>query len=244
MSTKRILEGHKVDVAQEPTTLVAATPIETDYFDLGKYGRALFQVIVEDLEQDESVTVTAQQATDSAGTGNDDVEDRDGDEIEVVIDAPADGTVLAHIVTLTMVGVGVGDVVTINGVVFEGIDGEDYDEQEFDADSGDAAAAISLAACINANFDDIEATRSGDDVIIEVVEAGETLILVEDATTGDIVPETTLATALIEVDAAQLDDGFSHVGLEVESTDTPDVTVVLIRGDARYTPAQRVAASN
>ncbi len=238
------MEEAKVDVANEPTALGAATPIETDYFDMRNYRRALFQVIIEDLDQDEDVTITAQQATDSAGTANEDIEDRDGDEIEVEVEAPADGSPPAHIVTLTMAGVAVGHEVTINDVVFEGIDGEDFDDQQFDADTSDAAAATSLAACINANFDDLVATDSGDDVIIEVVEAGETLITIEDAETGDIVPETTLATALIEVNAEQMDPGFSHVGLEIVSTDTPDVTAVLIRGDARYTPEQKVSESN
>jgi len=246
--TRRIMEGLKPDVAREEDELTGGATENTDFFHLRKSRRAMFYVVIgSELEDDESVRLTARQATDSDGSDADDIEDRDGDEVRVNVDAPDNGSVPdAHVVEIDVTGVADGDEITINDVEFEGALASDYDEQEFDTSGADTATATDLAACINANFDDIEASAVGTDVTVEAVDPGETLVTVEDAHANYDV-ETHLATAIIEVTADQLDAGFEWVGLEILSDRNdpdPDVTVFILRGDARYTPEQKVAASN
>ena len=108
---------------------------------------------------------------------------------------PARGQIL-------MVGAIAGDTVTINGLLYTGVDGARSDDTEFSVDTSDAATATDLAAAITADsrsgtLDDVTATSTENLVFLEstvVGTGGNAITLVETvANTGTLVSDATFA---------------------------------------------------
>lgn len=234
---KRISEDLKLDIGLVSQALNNGNAIGR-YFDMSKYKKALALLNSGAMAADKTTKVEILQATDAAGSDSKAITDA-----EAIITANA----LVTEATLTCSSVQADDTVTINGTTFTAVvDGnEDYSAQTFSVGGTptDAECAADLAACINANFDTITASADSGVVTIKASEPGETVITASaDAT---ITVATTQAQAYVEIDAADLDvaNGFTHIAAKVTTTADSNVAVVLLRGDGRWNPEQKVGAS-
>ena len=232
-----ISEKLKIDTALTSQNLNGAGT--SDYYALNKYGRGLFVVEIGAMAAAATSVLQVMQATDAAGGGP----------AKAVTNLVATMTANFDVAaaTLTVAAVQVADVVTVNGVVFTGAAAADLPNNVFLADVGDdGATATSLAAAINhANgVPGVTATANAAVVTLVATEPGEADITIENAS-ATITPATLRAVGYVEVDASMLDlaNGFDHVAIQVTNSAAMLTGAVLLRGDARYTPTQYVAAS-
>ena len=92
----------------------------------------------------------------------------------------------------------------------------------------------------------VKASNAAGVVTLISEEPGEVVITIaSNPDDGTCVKATVEAQAFVEIDTRQLDkkNGFSHVAAKVTTTANSNVAVALLRGNARYTPAQKVGAS-
>jgi hypothetical protein len=246
---KRLSELVKIDQGFEPQTLATNADVDTDYFSLSEYKKALFVVeyaaegviAAEVLLPTDDIIVGLFEATDTAGTGAQELEDTDGNDIEVEIPGGSHATeaIIHHTANYAP-----GDDFTVNGVNFT------YNAAGYDAAlrplSYDSAADAVIA--INAHFNDIVArVVAANSIHIQAVVPGETTVTVaEDIADGGSFAGTLRAIAYAEVDASMLSDGFSAVAINVENdtaTAAGEFSVTVIRGNGRYTPQQAVSGA-
>ena len=240
---KMLAEMLKVDLAMEPQTIAALGDVDTDYYDLSHYRKALFVVGYEAegvaigtvLLPTDDIVLELSEATDTAGAGAQALDD-----VEIAGGVHATEAIIHH--TANYAG---GDDFTVNGVNFT------YDALGYDAalrplsyvDSDEAVTAI------NAHFDDIVASAgAANSIHIEAVVPGEATVTVsEDIADGGSFAGTLRAIAYVEVDASALTDDFTAVSLNVENDSAAAdgvFSAVCIRGNGRYNaPVQAVAGS-
>lgn len=246
---KRLDELVKVDLALEPQTLASNADADTDYYSLEHYRKALFAVQYEAqgviaaqvLLPADDIEIGLFEAEDTAGAGAQELEDADGNDIEVEIAGCVHATeaIIHHTANYAP-----GDNFTINGVNFT-YDALGYDPVDRPLSYDSAADAV---VAINAHFDDLTASvGAANSIHIEATVPGEvTVSVAEDIADGASFAGTLRAIGYVEVDASQLSDGYKAVAVNVENdtaTATGVFSVLCIRGDGRYSPQQAVAAS-
>jgi hypothetical protein len=144
--------------------------------------------------------------------------------------------------TVDLTNVANTDVVTVNGIDFTKAAATSEADREF-------ADAAGLVSCINHatyGVPGVKASYAGAVVTVWSEEPGEVVITLDKTeSAGTITLATTKAQAFVEIDTRQLDkkNGFGYVAAKVTTTANSNVAVVLLRGNARYTPDQKVGAS-
>jgi hypothetical protein len=134
------------------------------------------------------------------------------------------------------------DVVTVNGIDFTKAAATSEENREF-------ADAAGLVSCINhASYGvpGVSASYAGNVVTVFSTEPGEVVITLEKTeVVGTITLATTKAQAFVEINTGKIDkkNGFDHVAAKVTTTADTVVAVVLVRGNARFTPEQKIGAS-
>jgi hypothetical protein len=184
----------------------------------------------------EEVTMTLMEAKDNGGT------DEQALIEDIVVTGLVDSTVA---VTDLTAGTGIEvdtDTVTVNGVEFAFKAATDVDELEFADGDG-------LVLCIAAHCPGLVAVNAAEVVTISSGEVGDaTVTLAESADVASgWVPAgyTTYATALVEISAEQLSEGFSHVAVLVENGAANDVAAVafVVRGNPYHAPVKQALAA-
>ena len=155
----------------------------------------------------------------------------------------------ANAITLTMNTPAVGNVITINGIVFTAAAAPDFPNRVYDQSGNAIAQAASLAGCINANIPELVAEVDGAGALtIRSREPGDMVVTVEGITNEALlIPVTDEAVGYIEIDASALSDGFTRLVARVTpgavaAAITGDVT--LIRGNGRYNPVVQQTADS
>ncbi len=250
---KLLSEIIKVDRALEPETGQAADT-DTDFFSLGRDRKALFVIdyVSEGTEQvtvlqgTEEITIGLFEAEDSDGTNSQEIEDADGNDIEMDVA----GGVGAVVGILGTDGTVDGDTVTINGVVFTHDDADPFDPADPWLNPLNYDSRDNLILAINNYFTDIVASAGtdGDDIDLEAVDRGNRgITLEEDIAAGTGYVGTIRATFTVEIDASALSDGFTAVGLNIDNTAPvadADLFAVCIRGNSRYNPPYQCVAGS
>ena len=143
-----------------------------------------------------------------------------------------------------------GGTITINGLVFTAhATVTTPANREFSIAGSDTQDAAELVICINDptyGVPGVKASNAAGVVTLISEEPGEVVITIaSNPDDGTCVKATVEAQAFVEIDTRQLDkkNGFSHVAAKVTTTANSNVAVALLRGNARYTPVQKVGAS-
>ncbi|KPJ82792.1 MAG: hypothetical protein AMS17_18680 [Spirochaetes bacterium DG_61] len=143
--------------------------------------------------------------------------------------------------TIDLTSVANTDIVTVNGISFTKAAATDATKREF-------ADAAGLVTCINHatyGVPGVSASYSGNVVTVFSTEPGEVVITLEKTeVAGTITLATTKAQAFVEINSGKIDkkNGFNHVAVKVTTTANSNVAVVMLRGNARFTPEQKVGA--
>ncbi|MBA7690088.1 hypothetical protein ES703_98612 [subsurface metagenome] len=147
--------------------------------------------------------------------------------------------------TITLVSVLNGEIITINGLDFTGhTDTTDVTLRQFSIATSDTAAATELCVCINDptyGVPGITATSNLGVVTLVSTDPGATLLTVtsEDAT---FTIATTEAQACVDIEGLVLDEGFSHIAVKVTTTADSNDAVILIRYHSRKGIEQKVGS--
>jgi len=235
-NSKLLSEAIKIDIALTSASLNGAGT--GAYYKMDKYGKALFLWEVGAMAAGVTSVGQFMQAKDAAGT-----------DAKVITNNAATITANVHVAaaTLTVAAVQAGDQVTINGLTFTGAAAADLPNRVFLADGADNnATAASLAQAINhaAGVPGVTAAAALAVVTLTGTEPGEVDITIGDAA-ATITPATLRAIGYVECDASFLDDvnGFTHVALRVTNSAAAQTGAVLLRGQGRFSPVQKVAAA-
>ncbi|MBO8169968.1 MAG: hypothetical protein H0Z35_12410 [Thermoanaerobacteraceae bacterium] len=228
---KRISEDMKIDVGLVSQALNNSN-VTGRYFDMSKYRKALAVLIGGAMAAGTTSKVEFLQASDANGTGS-----------KVIAGAAATITANAN-VTAAQVVVGTpanGETVTVNGIVFTKASATNTANREF-------ADAAGLETCINDEtygVPGVTATNNAGTVSLVATDPGETTITLSSSDAVNLTCSTIQAVAYVEISASQLDltNDFTHVAAKVTTTANTNVAVVLLRGNARFSPSQKVAAS-
>jgi hypothetical protein len=241
-------EKLKIDTALTSQNLNG--PGVGEYFPMSKYGRALFIVEIGAMAAAATSVLQVMQATTAAGGGP----------AKAVANNTATITANTNVAaaTLSIVsaagGVHVaGQTVSINGLVFTAADADVPTSRVYAVGASGADSAAALLAKINSTNPNIgvpgvtgaSAVDGANTVItLTVDEPGETSITAV-ASAATTVVATLRAVGYVECDASFLDlaNGFNHVAISVTNSAAMQTGAVLVRGDARYTPVQHVAAA-
>lgn len=226
-----ISEKLKIDTALTSQNL--AGPATSAYFPMSKYGKALFVAEIGAMAANATSILQVMQATDAAGGGP----------AKAVQNLTATITANSGVTEATVVdgGAANGATVTINGIAFKKAAGTDATKREF-------SNAVGLVTCVNDSakgVPGVTATNAAGTVTLSVDEPGEGTITLATSDAANITLATVRALGYVECDASFLDirNGFDHVALQVTNSAGMQTGAVLLRGDARYTPTQFVAAS-
>lgn len=231
----KLSEKLKLDMALLPGTINSGDNATGDYFDMAGFARALFVVTVGSAGGILAGTSVAQvkQATSAAGAGAKNVSGKsatiatltDATEALVIVNAPDNG-----------------DTVTVNGLTFTKAAATAAADREF-------ADAAGLETCVNHGVYGVPGVIADNDagtVSLKADPRGDETITLATTDEAKLACAMVKAVAYIDLDASALDaaNGFTHVALNVASTvvNIP-TTAVILRGDGRMTPAQKVAAS-
>lgn len=235
-NSKLLSEAIKIDIALTSASLNGAGT--GAYYKMDKYGKALFVWEVGAMAAAVTSVGQVMQAKDAAGT-----------DAKVITNNAATITANTGVAaaTLTLATVLAGDTVTINGLTFTAAAAADLPNRIFSQAGDDTADAASLAAAINhatAGVPGITAASNLGVVTLTVDEPGETTITITDAA-ATITPATLRAIGYVECDASFLDDvnGFTHVALRVTNSAATQTGAILLRGQGRFSPVQKVAAA-
>lgn len=234
---ERLIEKAKVDIGLEAQSLNGNATGE--YYNMADYQNGLFILQGNALGESETVKIELLQATDADGSSPKDLKDADDSAISATITAQED-------VTEATIGLGTAantDTVTINGVTYTMAASTSVADKEFTDDDG-------LASCINdddVGVDGVEASASGDTVTIKAEKPGEkTLTVSATENSGTVALATVSALAYVDFKEGLLDtdNDFNHIACKVTTGAAQDVSVDLLRYNARYTPEQKVAAGS
>lgn len=233
---KLLSESQKIDIALTSQNLNGAAT--GPYYKLDKYGKALFVAELGAMAAGVTSALQVMQAKDAAGTG-----------AKVISNNAA--TITANskvaVLTVTCANVIATDEVTINGIQFIAAAAEDLPNRKFAVGADNTACAASLVKAINhqtAGVPGVIATSALGVVTIVAEEPGEAVITAS-STDATITIATTRAIGYVECDASFLDNvnEFTHVALRVTNSAATLTGAILLRGEARYSPEQHVAAA-
>jgi len=209
------------------------------YYRMDTFRKALFIVNVAAMALTNTVIAQVYQATDAAaGSAN------------VITKATA--TIAANTkvkaATITLATFTAANVVVINGLTFTAhATVTTLANREFSISGDDTADAVELCKCINDatyGVPGVLASSALGVVTLTAIEPGDNYLTVVGVTTIGVAA-TLRADAFIEVNASDLDlaNGFDHVAIMLTTNATLLVGSDLVRGGARDTPTQYVAAS-
>ena len=187
------------------------------------------------------------QASDAAGTATKGIPTTAAQEALATITANA----LVTEMTITLATFLVDGVITINDLDFTAhATTTTPANREFSiAGTTDTDDAAELVTCINDatyGVPGITATSALGVVTLVSTEPGETVITVSSVPSdGTCVLASVKAQAYVEIDTRKIDkaNDFTHVAVKITTTADTVVAAVLLRGNARYSPDQKVGAS-
>jgi hypothetical protein len=242
---KRLSENVKLSSSVFPQAFTgAATTVNGRGTKLNDARKVMFRFQLGNIEStDTDYTLSVLEATDAAVAGARNIGNAAATPT-VTLSRVADGCIAnANVVQLTLVTVDANDVVTINGVRFTAVAGAtDLDANEFDQRGTDTEDAAQLVLCINNALPNLVATNAAGVITIQSREVGKETITVtgiNDIT--NIEPVTVEVTAIIEVDASALSNGFDHVfprALAGSTSAAATLNIMAISGNNRYNISQ------
>ena len=209
------------------------------FYKMSQFRRALFVLIVGALNEGKTSSLQIVQDTGADGSTAKNI-----DNATCTIEA----NTKVNSLTITAAAVEVASI-TVNGIKFTGAAAQDASKREFEADKLDnSATATSIAACINDadnGVPGVTASANAAVVTLTVDEPGKTVITATSSHATRLAVATISAIAFVEVEATHLDEanGFTYVAAKLTNSAAANSSVTLLRGDARYTPDQVVAAS-
>jgi len=244
---KLLSESQKIDIALTSASL--AGPGTGAYYSMTKYGKALFVVEVGAMAAAATSIAQVMQATSAAAVVSKAVTNN-------VATITANTNVTSAALTIVSAAGGVhvaGQTVTINGCIFTAAAADVAASRVYAVGADGATSAANLLAKINSTNVNIgvpgvtgaSAVDGANTVLtLTVDEPGDTTITAV-ASAATTVVSTLSAIAYVECDASFLDDvnGFDHVAIRVTNSAAIQTGAVLLRGEARYSPTQYVAAS-
>ncbi|MBA7524707.1 hypothetical protein ES705_16849 [subsurface metagenome] len=239
----RIHENVKIDIG-----LVSQALDNTDetgkYYSLKDYRSALAILNSGAMVATKTTKIELLQAKDADGTEAKGIPTTADQEATAEITANA----LVTELTITMVSVAADETITINDLIFTAHDTVTTPaNREFSISGDDSADAAELVTCINDatyGVPGITASNFGAVITLVSTEPGETVITAA-STDATFTIATTKAQAFVEILSTLLDKvtGFTHIAVKVTTNANSNVAVVLLRGNARFTPGQKVGAS-
>jgi len=233
LTNGKLSEHIKIDSALNPISL-ATTNATGGYHGMKGWKRALFKMNAAAIADTVTAIAQVMEATDAAATG-----------AQVLTGAAATITGSLRATRALLTGNTIVDGTTTVTVTAHKRNGDDesavficedttpdIDAGEFASGANDTAAMVELAAAINHLLGDwILATPSTTTCILTAAEPGEVVISLT-ACDATIVPSTLEAIAIVEIDAAQLSAGYSHVALRATTGGTIVVAGELTREEA------------
>lgn len=242
---ERISETAKLDIGLVAQAL-NNTNVTGSYHAVKDHGRILAVLLVAAMAATKTTKVELLQASDAGGTGAKGIPSTAGQLATATITANA----LVAEATVTLATFLAGGTITINGITFTAhATTTTVANREFSIAGTDTQDAAELVTCINDptyGVPGVVASNAAGVVTLKASAPGDTLITVSsNPDDGTCVKATTKAIAFVEIDTRQIDkaNGFDHVAAKVTTTANTVVAVTLLRGNARYTPAQKVGAS-
>ncbi|GAB6172000.1 hypothetical protein JCM15765_14780 [Paradesulfitobacterium aromaticivorans] len=235
---KLMSENQKIDIALTSASLNGAGT--GAYFSMSKYGKALFVVEVGAMSAAVTSALQVMQAQDAAGTGAKVITNN-------AATITANTNVASAILTSALVHVA-GDVYTVNGLDFTAAAADVPGTRTYAIGADATASTANLAAKINSatvGVPGVTASAAVGVLTLTATEPGETAITLAASAGAVGVPSTARAIAYVECDASFLDliNGFDHVALRVTNSAATQTGAVLLRGQARFSPIQKVAAA-
>ncbi len=236
-NSKLLSESVKIDIALTSQSLNG--PGTGPYYKLDKYGKALF--VWEVGAQGTGVTSIGQvmQAQNAAGTGAKPITNN----AATITSAAGAQSVLIDNTAIHVAD----DTYTINGLTFTAAAADGgATSRTYAVGANVGACSANLAAKINDSVigvPGVTASVSGNDVLLVVDE--DVLITVTTSAGAQGVPVTQRAIGYVECDASFLDlvGGFTHVALRVTNSAATQTGAIMLRGQGRFSPVQKVAAS-
>ena len=232
-------EKLKIDTALTSANLNGAGTGE--YFPLAKYGRALFMVEIGAMAAAATSGLQVMQATDAAAGGPAKVVTNNAATIT------ANSHVAAALLTSGVIHVA-GDTYVVNGLTFTAAAADVPTTRTYAIGANATDSTANLAAKINhatLGVPGVLASANVGALTLTATEPGEVDITLSAGAGAVGVPSTLRAVGYVECDASFLDiaNGFDHVAIRVTNSAAMLTGAVLVRGDARYSPVQYVAAS-
>lgn len=231
----RMIETQKADVAITPVANLSSAKTSR-YFPLEEYRKALAVCTVGPLAAGEHCHAILYEATSAAGAGS-----------QTILDEQTftQGT-NATVVTAALSNVQVNDTITINGVTFTAKAAESKADRQFNQGGDDTADGASLAACINDatyGVDGVTASANTGTVTLTSTVPGATTISVSQ-TGGTITLIDTQQVGVLELDAEQLSDGFTHLAVSLYGgAGTNELgSAVMVRAIPRWAPVTQAVA--
>jgi hypothetical protein len=230
----KFFDEEKIDVGIGPVAV--NTTKYSQYVNLSDSRRVAFAINIGAMAASATLVSQLYQATDSAGTGS-----------KVITNAACTITANTKVKegTLTLASVVAAETCVINGLTFTAAAATDVTAREFKVGVSDTADAVELVTCINNatyGVPGLFASSALGVVTLRADEPGDMYITI----VGDthIAAATTMADALIEVEADMLDtaNDFNHVAVLLTTSASMICSAFVIRGRNRYTPVQYLAA--
>jgi hypothetical protein len=236
---KLLSEASKLDIALIPISLNGAGT--GPYYKLDKYGKALFVVEVGAMAAAVTSVLQVMQATDAAAGGPAKVVTNNAATIT------ANTNVSSALLTSAVVHVA-GDTYTINGLTYTAAAADVPGTRTYAIGADATASTANLAAKINSAVTGVPGVLASANVgalTLTADEPGEIAITLAASAGAVGVPSTLSAIGYVECDASFLDDanGFDHVAIRVTNSAATLTGATLLRGEARFSPVQNVAAS-
>ena len=201
------------------------------YLALKKWRRGLWLLIVKAMAATKTATLALYEATDHLGTGT-----------QAIAGATATITANTDVVeaTVELAAVANTDVVTINDIAYTKAAATSAALRTF-------ADAAGLVTCVNDatyGVPGVYASVNGTVVTLRALDPGEQLVTVaKTEKSGTITLATVWAQVEVDLRAASLSDGFSHVAAKVTTTANANVSVFAARYNRRGKSYSNAGAS-
>ena len=244
---KALYEMQKIDVGIQAQSLNGN--ITGRFYPVGKYGRVLAVLTAGAMTAIKTAKIELLHVKDLAGT--------DSKGIPTTAEQTAIATITVNtLVTKAMITLSTlfaGGTITINGLVFTAhADTTTYANREFSISVNDTADAVKLVKCINVattgfyNTPGVIATSAAGVVTLISEKTREEVITISsDPDDATCVKATVEAQAYVELNVSKMDlaNDFNQLAAKVRTDSAIVIGAVLLLGNARYTPVQRVGAS-
>ena len=235
---KLLSEALKIDIALTSQSLTGAGTGQ--YYSMSKYRRALFIAEIGAMVAAATSVLQVWESPLASGVG-----------AQALTGLTATITANTNVaeVTLTLVSVVALDAVTINGLVFTAhTDTTTPANREFSVAGSDTQDAAELVICINDpvyGVPGVTASNAAGVVTLVATEPGEVTITIT-LPAATITPATLRAIGYVEVEDSMLTQvgSFTHLALTITNSGAMQTGAVLVRGNARYSPIQHVAAAD